>query len=70
MFGFWIRSNTQAANNPRKDSDGVRGLRQRSADAARESYDSDHIEDRLRQRQRSAERADSWAGYMAAQNRS
>lgn len=63
---FKIRNKPKAASEtPRRDTEGVRGLRKRSAETARELYDSNEIEDRLRQRQRSAERADAWADHIS-----
>ena len=64
MFNFKNKPET-AAPKARRETSGIIGLRQRSADAAKESYDSDTIEDRLPQRQRSAERADAWADHIS-----
>lgn len=64
MFIFKNKPATEAPK-PRRDTAGVIGLRERSANAARQSYNSDTIEDKLRQRQQSAERADAWATHIS-----
>ncbi len=64
MFNF---KNKPAADapTPRRDTRGIIGLRERSANEAQQSYNSDTIEDKLRRRQQSAERADAWATHIS-----
>lgn len=67
MFNFRNKP-TSDAPKPRRDTAGVIGLRERSANEAQRSYSSDTIEDKLRRRQQSAERADAWATHICEPN--